>query len=80
MIDYALIAAVWIGVAAAAFLVARSPEFWFGLARIIVAQSWPIIWAVVSKRKSPEAEAEIRARYRRGEDITPGAHGRGGDR
>ena len=79
MADALLIAAVIVGVAAAGFLVARSPTFWLGLVTLIWSRLWPIIWAVVSKRKSPEQEALDRESYRRGEDKTPGAHGHGGE-
>lgn len=79
MADMLLYAAVLAGVAAAGYLVARSPAFWFGLVTLIWSRLWPIIWTIVSKRKSPEAEAADRASYRRGEDRTPGAHGHGGE-
>lgn len=43
MIDVALLLAMMAGVAAAAFVVGRSPLFWFGLARVLLNAATPKI-------------------------------------
>ena len=52
MFNTALYLASILGVFAAAFLVARSPVFWIGLAKIIITNILPIIL----KRMPPEDE------------------------
>ena len=64
MIDYLLYAAALIGVAAAAFIVARSPAFWFGLAKVATMALLPF----AMKRKPPDEEALWREAVLRGED------------
>ena len=44
--------AIFLGLAAAAYMVARSPVFWVGLVDILIKAAIPI----VSKRMSPEDE------------------------
>ena len=60
LIVAALIAAVLIGVAAAAFLVMRSPAFWADAGKQLAAALLPAIVRVVTKRMPPEEEAEWR--------------------
>lgn len=55
-----------LGVFAAAVLVAQRPTFWVGLALAAWAQAWPKIWEYVSRRNSPEIEAEMQKCLRRG--------------
>lgn len=64
MTDYLLYAAALIGVAAAAFLVARSPAFWVGLAKVAIMALLPFIL----KRKPPDEEALWGEAVLRGED------------
>jgi hypothetical protein len=62
-LDWLLIlawAALLIGVAAAAFIYARSPSFWITFCAALFQKLWPYIWAFVSKRKSAEDEAAWR--------------------
>lgn len=66
LIVAALIAAVLVGVAAAAFLVMRSPAFWADAGKQLAAALLPAIVRVVSKRMPPEEEAEYRAAVRAG--------------
>ena len=69
-----LVAAVLIGVAAAAFLVMRSPAFWADAGRQLFNAIMPEVIRVVSKRMTPEEEAEWRRAERqgRGDECTAG--------
>lgn len=60
--NYALGAAVLIGVCAAAFLVARSPTFWIGLGKALFIQTLPLIL----KRMPADKEQEWRDLQARG--------------
>jgi hypothetical protein len=63
--DTLLLAAAMTGVAAAAFLVARSPVFWFGLGKVIFTALMPnIIKAIRPKNFSQKQLDQIA----RGED------------
>jgi hypothetical protein len=63
--DTLLLAAAMTGVAAAAFMVARSPVFWFGLGKVIVAALMPaILKATKPKNFTPKQLDQIA----RGED------------
>jgi hypothetical protein len=57
----ALVAAVLIGVGAAAFLVMRSPAFWADAAKQLGAALLPAIWFYISK---PESDDVRKARQR----------------
>ena len=61
LIVSALVAAVLIGVGAAAFLVMRSPAFWADAGKQLVAALVPAIVKFVTK---PETEEDRRARQR----------------
>jgi len=52
--------AICIGLAAAVFIYARNPAFWVNAVIFIFWKIWPLIWAFVSKRKSPEEEEKWR--------------------
>ena len=62
----ALVAAVLIGVGAAAFLVMRSPAFWGDVATELATKAWPQLLRLLTKRMPPEEEAEMRREYRAG--------------
>jgi len=61
-----LVLAVLLGVGSAAFLVMRSPSFWSDLAKEIASKAWPQIKQVLTKRMTPEEEAEMRREQRAG--------------
>jgi hypothetical protein len=76
LFDITLYMAVILGVGAAAFVVARSPAFWFGMAKIAFKAVLPIIL----KRKSPEEEAkdhDLAARGKQLGNIRPFGHEKG---
>ena len=60
------IAVVLLGLGAGAFLVARRPSFWIELGSRLGNALLPLTWRYVSKRMSPEEEAEWRQAERRG--------------
>ena len=60
--DYAVYAALLLGVFAAAFLVARSPAFWVGVAKVVFTAALPFIL----KRMPPTQEKEWRDLMLRG--------------
>jgi hypothetical protein len=63
--DAALLAAAMMGVAAAAFMFARSPVFWFGLGKVIISALMPnIIKAIRPKNFTAKQLDQIA----RGED------------
>lgn len=62
----ALVAAVLIGVGAAAFLVMRSPAFWGDVATELATKAWPQLLRLLTKRMPPEEEAEMQREYRAG--------------
>ena len=66
LITVALVAAVLIGVGAAAFLVMRSPAFWYDVGAQFLNKAWPQILAVLTKRMTPEEEAAYLKEYRAG--------------
>jgi hypothetical protein len=65
MTDSVLLLAMMTGVAAAAFMVARQPIFWFGLARVIISAATPNIWKIIKPRNMTREEKD---KYLRGED------------
>jgi hypothetical protein len=60
--DALLLTATMIGVGAAAFLVARSPSFWFGLAKIVLGQLMPNIWRIVKPKNFTKEQLDKIAR------------------
>jgi len=68
--DLLLYAAVLIGVAAAGYLVARSPQFWVGLAMVVGQRLWPLMLKMFA-RKSPEDEVAWRKSYGEGRKDDP---------
>ena len=66
LIVSALVAAVLIGVGAAAFLVMRSPSFWVDAGKQLGAALMPEILRLFAKRLTAEEEAEMRAAIRAG--------------
>jgi hypothetical protein len=52
--------AVLLGIAAAAFIYARSPSFWITFGVALFHKLWPYLWRFVSKRMTPEDEAAWR--------------------
>jgi hypothetical protein len=61
--DWPLIIAwglIGLGLFAGAFIYARNPAFWVSFAIAAFWKLWPHLWGFVSKRKSPEEEAEWR--------------------
>ncbi len=53
--------AAFIGIACAAFLVARSPSFWVGVAWEILSKLWPyLLWFMKNRPKSEEEWADWR--------------------
>lgn len=67
MIDYVLLAAFIIGLAAGGYLVARSPAFWVGLFMVILQRAWPFL----SKPLSPEDRERWNQSIRRAEEWDP---------
>lgn len=64
MLDYVLLAAFIIGLAAGGYLMARSPAFWVGLVMVILQRAWPYL----SKPLSPENRARWHKTIRRAEE------------
>lgn len=60
LITVALVAAVLIGVGAAAFLVMRSPAFWYDVGAQFASKAWPAIFALLTKRMPADEEAAWR--------------------
>lgn len=70
---FLLIAALAVGLGAAAFLYARRPEFWLGFALLAAKKAWPFIRQALKflfRRKSPEEEARDHDNHRRRVDST----------
>ncbi len=66
MTDALLLTAALIGVAAAAFLVARSPAFWWGMALTVWKAALPSILKAVAPRERTQEEKD---RERAGQTI-----------
>ena len=62
----ALVAAVLIGVGAAAFLVMRSPAFWADAGKQLFNALLPAVLKYLGKRMSPEEEADYQRAVRAG--------------
>jgi hypothetical protein len=60
--DALLLGATMIGVCAAAFMVARSPHFWIGLARVVLPQLIPDIWKMVKPKNFTKEQLDKIAR------------------
>lgn len=67
MLDYVLLAAFIIGLAAGGYLMARSPAFWVGLVMVILQRAWPYL----SKPLSPEDQKKLDQSRRRAEEWDP---------
>lgn len=61
-----LVLAVLVGVGSAAFLVMRSPAFWYDVGAQFVAKALPQIVYVLTVRNTPEIEKQITVCARRG--------------
>lgn len=72
--DAVLWTAFIIGAAAAGFIFARRPSFWIEFGMVMAKKLWPLIWAYVSKRKSPEDEAKWRDQKKTGEEPNRPKH------
>ena len=60
MTDTVLFAPVMLGVTAAAFAIARSPVFWFGLAKMIITAAMPdIVKAIRPKNFTKKQRDQI---------------------
>lgn len=57
---------ILLGLGAAAFLVGQRPAFWVEFAGRLFAKLWPLLFSYVSKRMTPEQEAEMHKCLRRG--------------
>ena len=66
LITVLLVAAVLTGVGAAAFLVMRSPAFWYDVGAQFVSNALPKLVALITKRMAPEEEEEWRKAERAG--------------
>ena len=66
LVVFSLVVAVLIGVGAAVFLVMRSPAFWLDFGQQLAARLGPEIVKVLTKRLTPEEEAEWRKAERAG--------------
>jgi hypothetical protein len=60
--DALLLGATIIGVCAAAIMVARSPSFWVGLAKIVLGQLMPNIWKIVKPKNLTKEQLDKIAR------------------
>lgn len=70
MTDVLLYLAAIVGVAAAAFIVARSPAFWWGMALTIFKSAWPYLLMAVKPKDYTKEQLD---RIARGQE--PGAAG-----
>lgn len=71
MLDYVLLAAFIIGLAAGGYLIARSPAFWVGLLMVILQRSWPYLrqlFAYLRLPLSPEDQKKLDQSRRRAEE------------
>ena len=66
-LDIALVGAVVIGAACGTALVVRSPDFWVGIAISAWKAALPVLVKFISKRMTPEEEAEWHKAIRRGQ-------------
>lgn len=60
------LAAAFVGVAAAAFLVGQRPAFWVGMAVAVAQRAWPVILGFIVRRMPEKEEAEWREAERQG--------------
>jgi hypothetical protein len=69
VIDALLLMAALLGVAAASFLVARSPRFWIGLGKVVAAALMPKLLRAVRPKNFTKKQLE---KIARGEDPLSG--------
>lgn len=62
----AMLAGIFVGLAAAAVLVGQRPAFWGGLVLFMLQRAWPYIKAYVLMRDPPDIEAQKAECVRRG--------------
>ena len=62
MTDLALLIAEMFGVSAAAFLVARSPAFWFGIFKLGFSALMPKVWRIIRPKNFTKEQLEKIAR------------------
>ena len=67
MIEVIAYILVGLGLVAAVVIYARRPDFWIEFGWRVFVRLRPMIWAYLSKRMSPEEEAEMHRAIRRGE-------------
>lgn len=65
-LELAAVVVLLVGLGAGAFLVAQRPAFWLGLGSHMLKSAWPHVVKYVTKRNTPEVEAEMQACHRRG--------------
>lgn len=77
-VDILLLIAALVGVGAACFLVARTPDFWVGLAIVVLQRAWPYLVKAfiaasvyIGKPMSPEDEKAWHQSIRRAEEWDP---------
>lgn len=62
------LAAVFVGLTAAAFLIGQRPAFWVGAIVEVFRRAWPSIRAYLFKRMTPEQESELHQATRRAQE------------
>lgn len=70
-LEIALIIAALAGVFAGAALIAQRPSFWLGIGTAMAKAGVPYLITYITRRLSPEKEAEMRACLRRGGEWDP---------
>lgn len=71
MLDYVLLAAFILGLAAGGFLMARSPTFWAGLVMVTLQRAWPYLvrlFVYLKLPMSPEDQKTLDQARRRAEE------------
>lgn len=62
------LAALFVGLTAAAFLIGQRPSFWVGAIVEVFRRAWPSIRAYLFKRMTPEQEADFHQATRRAQE------------
>lgn len=62
------LAAVFVGLTAAAVMVGQRPSFWVGAIIAILRRAWPTIKAYLFKRLTPEQESDLHQATRRAQE------------
>jgi hypothetical protein len=57
---------ILLGLGAGAYMVAQRPAFWIEFGSRVIRRLWPLMFAYMTKRMSPEDEARMRQCIRRG--------------